>query len=140
MFSSPAYPSPIFAYIFSAPFWIWILFEVWVFRRERGAARDSSRDRGSAVGVIAFLIIGITLGINLDALTKSFTIRNGFVPIFALGIALVYAGLALRYWSIQTLGRFFRTRVMIQDEHKLITSGPYRFLRNPSYTAILIVL
>ena len=29
---------------------------------------------------------------------------------------------------------------MIQEQHQLITSGPYRYLRNPSYTAILTIL
>lgn len=29
---------------------------------------------------------------------------------------------------------------MIQERHQLITSGPYKYLRNPSYTAVLVIL
>lgn len=49
------------------------------------------------------------------------------------------AGAALRYWAILTLGRFFRFEVLVQDEHKVVTGGPYRFVRHPFYTGILLI-
>ena len=140
MISSMAYPSTIYALIYTASFWIWIAFELWVFVRERGTARDGSRDRGSTVFVIIILGVGIALALNLPHMAPQLNIRNFFAGFFALGIALVFAGILFRFWAIQTLGRFFRTRVMIQEHHQLITSGPYKYLRNPSYTAILIIL
>lgn len=140
MISSTAYPSAIYAIVYTAAFWSWIVFEVWVFARERGTARDSSRDRGSTFFVIAILVVGVGLGFNLPHIAPQYNIRGLFAVLFVLGIVLVYAGLLFRFWAIQTLGRFFRTRVMIQEQHQLITSGPYRYLRNPSYTAILVVL
>jgi protein-S-isoprenylcysteine O-methyltransferase Ste14 len=140
MIGSLAFPSAIYTVILSASFWCWILFEIWVFLRERGTARDSSRDRGSAALVIIVLAAGITLGLNLPHTAPQLNIRNGFAGFFALGIVLVFIGILFRFWSIQTLGKFFRTRVMIQADHKLITTGPYKYLRNPSYTAILIIL
>ena len=140
MLSSSAYPSTTYAIFFSIAFWAWILFEFWVFFRERGAARDRSSDRGSASLVIVLLIVGITAGLNLPQLAPQFNIRSLFPFFFALGIVLVFAGLLFRFWAIQTLGQFFRTQVMIQQEHRLITTGPYTYLRNPSYTAILVLL
>ncbi len=140
MISSIAYPSPIYTFIFTATFWIWIFFELWVFVRERGSARDSSRDRGSTFSVIFVLIVGFVLAFNLPEIAPQFNIQNSFAFFFALGIFFVFAGILFRFWAIQTLGRFFRTRVMIQEQHQLVTSGPYKYLRNPSYTAILIFL
>lgn len=140
MISSRAYPSTIYAVIYTVAFWSWIAFEIWVFARERGAARDATRDRRSTFFVMLLVFVGIGLGLNLPQLASAFDIRSLFVLFFALGIALIYAGIAFRFWAIQTLGRFFRTRVMIQEQHQLITSGPYRYLRNPSYTAILLVM
>jgi protein-S-isoprenylcysteine O-methyltransferase Ste14 len=139
MIPSTAYPSLTYAYVFTASFWCWIAFEFWVFARERGNARDSSRDRGSTFSVILILSIGIALSLNLPHIVPQFSIQNFFAVFFALGIVLVFSGLVFRFWSIQTLGKFFRTRVMIQEKHQLITSGPYKYLRNPSYTAILII-
>lgn len=139
MISSAAYPSAIYAFIFTASFWCWVALEAWVFLRERGTGRDGSRDRGSTFIVVLILAVGITLALNLPQLLPGFDIRIFFTGFFALGLVLVVAGLLFRLWAIRTLGSFFRTRVVIQEGHRLITSGPYQYLRNPSYTAILIV-
>jgi protein-S-isoprenylcysteine O-methyltransferase Ste14 len=140
MISSIAYPSAIYTLVFSASFWCWIILELWVFFRERGTARDGSRDRGSTFLVIIALVVGIGLGFNMPRLAPQLNIRSNFAAFFSLGIALIFIGILFRFWAIQTLGRFFRTRVVIQADHQLVTSGPYKYLRNPSYTGILIVL
>lgn len=56
-----------------------------------------------------------------------------------IGILVMCGGALLRYWAIVTLGRFFRFEVMVQDEHKVVTGGPYRFVRHPSYTGVLLI-
>jgi protein-S-isoprenylcysteine O-methyltransferase Ste14 len=50
-----------------------------------------------------------------------------------LGVALFIAGVGLYFLSRFTLGRFFSEAIRIKSEHKLITSGPYRFIRHPIY-------
>jgi protein-S-isoprenylcysteine O-methyltransferase len=40
---------------------------------------------------------------------------------------------------VATLGAYFRTTVQILDGHRLITNGPYRFLRHPVYTGGTLV-
>ena len=62
------------------------------------------------------------------------------VTVFYTGIGLIWAGMALRLWAVMTLGQFFRTSVLVHEDHRLITSGPYRVLRHPSYTGSLITL
>lgn len=56
------------------------------------------------------------------------------------GIALIAAGIGLRAWSIITLGRFFQYQITIQPSHQVVTTGPYRHLRHPAYTAVALVL
>jgi protein-S-isoprenylcysteine O-methyltransferase Ste14 len=60
-------------------------------------------------------------------------------PVIA-GIALIVAGVGLRAWSIATLGRFFQYQIEIQAGHQVVTTGPYRYVRHPSYTGIALVL
>jgi protein-S-isoprenylcysteine O-methyltransferase len=62
------------------------------------------------------------------------------LQIFLIGIVLIWAGIALRLWAVRVLGRFFRTTVVVQDEHQLVETGPYRLLRHPSYTGTLLTL
>ncbi|KLO17802.1 hypothetical protein SCHPADRAFT_900350 [Schizopora paradoxa] len=38
-----------------------------------------------------------------------------------------------RLWCYRTLGKQFRFEVSLQDKHRLVTSGPYAFVRHPSY-------
>ncbi|GAB6140895.1 hypothetical protein JCM14076_16240 [Methylosoma difficile] len=47
-------------------------------------------------------------------------------------------GLALRFYAIASLGRFFTTTAMVQDQHQLINHGPYRLIRHPAYSGLLI--
>jgi protein-S-isoprenylcysteine O-methyltransferase Ste14 len=50
------------------------------------------------------------------------------------GVAVTGTGVALRQWSIATLGRSFTGHVQIQAGQTVVSSGPYRWLRHPSYT------
>ncbi len=55
------------------------------------------------------------------------------------GICVFVIGLVLRLYSILYLGRFFTINVAIATDHRLIDSGPYRFVRHPSYTGALML-
>jgi protein-S-isoprenylcysteine O-methyltransferase len=45
----------------------------------------------------------------------------------------------LRWWAIITLGRFFTVDVTIEKDHELVERGPFRVVRHPSYTGVLLV-
>lgn len=57
---------------------------------------------------------------------------------FYLGIFLTFLGIMVRQVSIAILGRFFSTTVQIVEDHKVVEKGPYRLVRHPSYTGVLI--
>ena len=48
------------------------------------------------------------------------------------------AGLLLREWSILVLGAFFSPVVEIEAGHRLVTAGPYRWIRHPAYTGMIL--
>ena len=56
------------------------------------------------------------------------------------GLGMFLLGLALRWYSIFYLGRFFTTNVAIATDHHLIESGPYRFVRHPSYSGSMLMV
>jgi protein-S-isoprenylcysteine O-methyltransferase len=47
-------------------------------------------------------------------------------------------GIVLRWFAILYLGRFFTVNVAIHADHQVVDSGPYRFIRHPSYTGGLL--
>jgi len=54
------------------------------------------------------------------------------------GCALFGFGLALRWYSIVYLGRFFTVNVAIHSQHEVVDTGPYRRIRHPSYAGALL--
>jgi protein-S-isoprenylcysteine O-methyltransferase Ste14 len=57
-----------------------------------------------------------------------------------LGVGLLWAGVALRLWSFHTLGRYFTLAVQTSSDQPVIADGPYRVLRHPSYTGLLLAI
>jgi len=55
------------------------------------------------------------------------------------GVVLAAIGYALIFLSGLFLGRQYSAEVTIQENHKLITAGPYRLIRHPRYLGVLLV-
>jgi protein-S-isoprenylcysteine O-methyltransferase Ste14 len=56
----------------------------------------------------------------------------------ALGMAIGWLGLLLRWWSIVSLGKYFTVVLQASHDQPVIERGPYRVLRHPSYTGLLL--
>jgi protein-S-isoprenylcysteine O-methyltransferase Ste14 len=57
---------------------------------------------------------------------------------FWLGVALLLAGFGITIWARRILGRNWSGTVTIKENHELIQSGPYGFVRHPIYTGLLL--
>jgi protein-S-isoprenylcysteine O-methyltransferase Ste14 len=56
----------------------------------------------------------------------------------AFGLAVFVVAVALRLLAIRELGRFYSHRVRVEGDHRVVDAGPYRFLRHPAYTGMLL--
>lgn len=56
-----------------------------------------------------------------------------------IGAAVCVSGLAVAIWSRWTLGGNWSGTVRFKQGHELIKTGPYRFVRHPIYTGILLM-
>jgi protein-S-isoprenylcysteine O-methyltransferase Ste14 len=56
-----------------------------------------------------------------------------------VGVAIMIFGIVFRQYAISTLGKFFTATIQIKNDHELIQTGPYRYIRHPSYLGILIM-
>jgi protein-S-isoprenylcysteine O-methyltransferase len=125
---------------FWATYAAWGLTEVWVFSRDRRRVAGRSADRGSLWAIVVVIVLAIFVAFGARARLPGARIAAGEPYLFWTGIALAWAGLALRLWAVTTLGRFFRTTVVVQDGHELVTRGPYARLRHPAYTGSIATL
>ncbi len=55
-----------------------------------------------------------------------------------IGYALGFAGLLLWAWAQVCLGKEWSPQLQLREKHHLITSGPYRTIRHPIYTAMFV--
>jgi protein-S-isoprenylcysteine O-methyltransferase Ste14 len=60
--------------------------------------------------------------------------------VFAIGMAILVAGVALRVWSFCSLGRYFTFTVKVSRDQPVVTRGPYRVLRHPGYAGGLLAI
>ena len=61
-------------------------------------------------------------------------------PYRAAGLMVMWLGLAIRVWAIAALGHAFRTTVEVEAAQTVVTQGPYRWIRHPSYTGLLLIV
>ena len=55
------------------------------------------------------------------------------------GACVCVAGLAIAVWARWTLGGNWSSGVTFKQDHQLVTRGPYRFVRHPIYTGVLVM-
>lgn len=55
------------------------------------------------------------------------------------GMIITFIGISLFSWTHQTLGLNWTAALALSEKHKLVTSGPYRFVRHPMYTSFFII-
>lgn len=121
---------------------VWLALETW--NQVRDMRRDVSdgvdRDRGSLAVMLSLSLLSVFSAIGIATVTQGVFVlpwRYSVVE-FGAGMALLWVGLALRVWSIVTLGALFHRRVVIRRDHRVVRDGPYRLLRHPSYTGAIL--
>ena len=93
------------------------------------------RDRGTRI--LVALALGVSIGTAVAApLAQSLPT---LAPLLATGLVVMWLGLALRVWSIAALGGDFRTTVEVEPGQAVVSTGPYRWVRHPSYTGLLLI-
>ncbi len=124
-------------------FWVSMLFMFffsgWVNSRERNMASGDMHDRGSRVLIYILSPLGAVLAFSAPYMFPAARIDLPPEPVFYTAMGLLWLGLFFYVWAVATLGAYFRTTVQILDGHRLITTGPYRFLRHPVYTGGTLV-
>jgi protein-S-isoprenylcysteine O-methyltransferase Ste14 len=105
--------------------------------RREGATKISGA--GERIALLACLIVGIAVANLTPRLVPAAAIRPAPVA-FAAGMVVLLAGLVLRGWSFKALGQYFTHSVMVSSDQEVIATGPYRVLRHPSYTGILLAV
>jgi protein-S-isoprenylcysteine O-methyltransferase Ste14 len=118
----------IFAFGWAA-FWLYWLAAALSMKRGRVPWSRELRIRAVIVVVVIVLVrVGVFRGHGID--TDPW--RAG------IGLVLFVSGLTFAVWARIHLGRNWGTPMTQKDDPELVTSGPYRLVRHPIYSGILI--
>jgi len=106
-------------------------------RVKRTKAREKSVDR-----LITLVVVAIAYNLLFAQWLRIGPLRLRFLPespgIAWAGIAVTWLGVAVAVWARYCLGEYWSARVTLKDGHQLIRTGPYKFVRHPIYTGMLL--
>jgi protein-S-isoprenylcysteine O-methyltransferase Ste14 len=104
------------------------------FRSRRGATRV---DGWAEVFFRVVFFAGVLMVPLGRAVAPGAVVGGGAVP-FAVGAVIGWVGLLLRWWSFVSLGRYFTVVVETSPDQPVVDRGPYRVLRHPGYTGLVL--
>jgi protein-S-isoprenylcysteine O-methyltransferase Ste14 len=104
------------------------------------AAREREPLASRAAFILAMAVSILLLGIRHWPGWLGRTVVPGGWVGYWCAVALVIAGLAFSVWARALLGRNWSGTVTIKVDHELIQAGPYRKIRHPIYTGILLAV
>jgi protein-S-isoprenylcysteine O-methyltransferase len=131
---------PAYASIFWTTYILWLVLETIGSRTKRSTDPTRASDRGSFRLIMILLWLAVGLDFALSFLLPQATILWHRTAVFFVGIALMLAGLAFRFYAMSLLGRFFTYQVAVHPGQTVVEAGPYRYIRHPSYTGALVTL
>jgi len=101
--------------------------------------RDATRTDLRAELVFRAMFVAAVAMFPAGRLVAPDAVIGGGAWSFLLGALVAWLGLLLRWWSFATLGRYFTVVLATSEDQPVVERGPYRVLRHPSYTALLLV-
>lgn len=119
--------------------------ELGLMRTRLSGDASRSADRGSLrlLMAIIFISVGLAWAVGRHFPQARFETlfhwgSTATTGLYAAGIVVFVAGLGLRWYSMAYLGRLFTFDVAIAADHRVIDTGPYRYIRHPAYTGSLM--
>ncbi len=104
---------------------------------QRDEAVAIRQDRSTLRVLWLVIMLSVAAGVYVAFHWRVAELPQGF-PWQLIGLLLFVLGLVLRWWAIITLGRFFTVDVQIAKDHHVVERGPFRVVRHPSYTGVLL--
>jgi len=129
--------------IFLAACFIWNVPEMisMVKQTAKVSRKESTvQDRGSMSLLIGLQWIGIIFNFLLGWLFSAAAIPWQRTALFGIGVSLILLGVALRWYAIWTLGRYFTCDVAVSADQKIVQTGPYRYIRHPAYCGTFLTM
>lgn len=116
----------------------WITAEIKLARLNRIDHTDlSEKEERSQRLLWITMVISLILALMFKTIMLA-PIPISYLPRQIIALLIFASGLMLRYVAVKKLDRLFTTDISIHTNHQLIIEGPYRWVRHPAYTGLII--
>jgi protein-S-isoprenylcysteine O-methyltransferase Ste14 len=131
-------PTPLQAFRFTG--YCWLVFVVFWLLAALNVKRTTERwSPATGFGYFVVSVLIFNLLVRTQVLGRTLLIPHGPVPSW-LAIVAAAAGLGITLWARVVLGRNWSGSITHKEGHELVEGGPYRFVRHPIYTGMLLMI
>lgn len=121
--------------------WMWGLLGLyWLLHARR--AGSTAVQEAAWWRVIRLGILSLTFVLLLSPWLRRGLLGQRFLPDTptgqVLGVAITGVGILLCVWARVHLGNYWSDKVVLKTDHQLVRTGPYRYLRHPIYSGVLL--
>jgi protein-S-isoprenylcysteine O-methyltransferase Ste14 len=118
-----------------AVFLVWVILALSVKR---------TRKRQPLFARLSYVVVTALAAALLNGRIREFHLARVVLPhtlaIVLVADVIVFAGLVIAVWARVVLGRNWSARVTLKENHELIRAGPYRLVRHPIYSGLLVMI
>ena len=121
---------------------LWVIFIIywWVSAIGNKKYVASSKRRGLRIRIVFAIVIWLAF---LDPHLRYFVMHHVLTTnpaLRLLGVILCAAGIGFAIWARVHIGRNWGVPMSMREGHELVTTGPYRFVRHPIYSGLLLAM
>jgi protein-S-isoprenylcysteine O-methyltransferase Ste14 len=115
----------------------WLVFWIYWFASSVNVKRGRTR-WGQFAGIRVAIVLIVLLLVRVKVFKAHAVTTDHWLE--GVGLAIFAAGLALAVWARLYIGRNWGMPMSQKDEPELVTTGPYRKVRHPIYSGIILAM
>ncbi|HUE05561.1 MAG TPA: isoprenylcysteine carboxylmethyltransferase family protein [Bryobacteraceae bacterium] len=117
----------------------WVAFYIYWLVSAKNAKRNVRPNRAHAAYRILIIVIILPIFFAVRRF-EPFVIAIPNPPLGMCGLILCALGLSLAVWARKYLGKNWGMPMSVKEDPELVTTGPYRYVRHPIYSGILLAM